>query len=99
MVVMEERNANVLSGIVRRDAPMVEVLPRSRVRWVNATFLVDRTALAHARGRALLDGTSVNALLNRLLAEYSGVYPPPEPGLVDDPPPRKRVRMTDNSYR
>ena len=95
---MEADDVNVLAGIPRRDGPMVEVLPRTQVRWINATFQVDMVALAHCRGRALLEGTSVNALLNRLLAEYSGIYPPP-PEPAAGQAPRKRVRMTDTSYR
>lgn len=95
---MDDDVVNVLAGIPRRDEPMVEVLPRTQVRWINATFQVDMVALAHCRGRALLEGTSVNSLLNRLLAEYSGIYPPPPEPAVR-PSPRKRVRMTDNSYR
>ena len=87
---------NVLSGIERRDEPMVPVLPRSSACIVNTTFRLDAVALAHARGRALLEGTSVNALIARFLTEYSGIQVPPPP---PEPPPRPRVRMTDNSYR
>ena len=89
---------NVLAGVVRRDAPMVEVLPRRAASIVNATFRLDALALAHARGRALLEGTSVNALIARLISEYSGIsVPPPLP--APPAPARRRVRMTDNSYR
>ncbi|HET7685615.1 MAG TPA: hypothetical protein VFM19_04330 [Candidatus Limnocylindria bacterium] len=87
---------NVLAGIARRDAPAVDIIPRTHTRWINVTFEVDDLALAHARGRAVLEGTSINQLVQRLLAEYSGIAPVPKP---PPPPPRKRVRMTDSSYR
>ena len=93
---MEHDIVNVLAGIQRRDGPAVEIIPRTSMRRVNVTFRVDPLALNHARGRAVVEWTSVNALIDRLLAEYSGIYPPPEPPV---PPARPRVRMTDNSYR
>lgn len=93
---MDNERVNVLEGIARRDEPAVQITPRSSMQRVNATFRVDPLALSHARGRAVVEWTSVNALIDRLLAEYSGIYPPPEPPA---PPPRKRVRITENSYR
>ena len=89
---------NVLAGVERRDTPMVEVLPRRAARIVNATFRLDEMALAHARGPALLEGTSVNALIAQLISEYSGVAVPPPPPSPPQPT-RRRVRMTDTSYR
>ncbi|HUH16808.1 MAG TPA: hypothetical protein VMM85_02570 [Methylomirabilota bacterium] len=41
------------------------------------TFRVDDTTLNYARGRAVVEGTSVNALVCRLLEEYSGIARPP----------------------
>ena len=69
---------NVLHGVLRRYAPPPGMDPPSRPpRLKNVTFCVDDVSLSYARGRAVVEGTSVNALVCRLLEEYSGVGRPP----------------------
>ena len=69
---------NVLHGVLKRHAPPPGLDPPSRPpRLINVTFCVDDTALSYARGRAVVEQTSVNALVCRLLEEYSGVSRPP----------------------
>jgi hypothetical protein len=93
---------NVLDGVSRRAEPPAGMVggppPRNDV---NVTFRVDGFALLCARGRALLEGTSVNGLVCRLLEDYSGVHPRPEDEVARRLPrlERPRVRMTENSYR
>lgn len=70
---------NVLHGVLRRHAPPPGLDPPSRPpRLINVTFCVDDTALSYARGRAVVEHTSVNALVCRLLEEYSGISRPPD---------------------
>ncbi len=92
--------ATVMAGIARRDGPALELADRGAHELVNVTFRVDLVALTHARGRALLEGTSVNALVCRLLEEYSGIYPPPGEEIPRRLPRfrRHRVRATDTEY-
>jgi hypothetical protein len=93
---------NVLHGVARRAGPLAGIIPRAGPpRLVNVTFRVDDLALMHARGRAFMDGTSVNALVCRLLEDYSGIHPSPEHEVERRAPwsGRPRVRMTENSYR
>jgi hypothetical protein len=47
-------------------------------RLINVTFRVDDLSLNYARGRAVVEGTSASALVNRLLEEYSGIARPPD---------------------
>jgi hypothetical protein len=69
---------NVLLGVTRRYRLPEGVHPPMRPpRLINVTIRVDDTSLAYARGRAVTEGTSVSALVNRLLEEYSGVARPP----------------------
>jgi hypothetical protein len=69
---------NVLLGVTRRYGLPKGVNPPMRpARLVNVTIRVDDTSLNYARGRAVTEGTSVSALVNRLLEEYSGVARPP----------------------
>lgn len=69
---------NVLHGVTRRARLPSDVpYPTGPPRLVNVTFRVDDTSLHWARGRALVEGTSVAALVNRLLEEYSGIARPP----------------------
>ena len=49
------------------------VYPR---RLINVTFRVDDLVLLYAGGRAFREGTSLNALVNRFLEDYSDVHPP-----------------------
>ena len=96
----ESAASNVLAGVARRDAPVAPLDDRWPHALVNVTFRVDLVSLAHARGRAFLEGTSVNALVCRLLEEYSGIYPPPGEELERRVPRyrRHRVRATDDTY-
>jgi hypothetical protein len=69
---------NVLHGVLRRHSPPPGLDPPIRPpRPINVTFCVNDTALAYSRGRAVVEGTSVNALVCRFLEEYSGVSRPP----------------------
>ena len=69
---------NVLFGVTRRRSlPDGIEPPRRPPRLINVTIRVDDTSLAYSRGRAVTEGTSVSALVNRLLEEYSGVARPP----------------------
>jgi hypothetical protein len=93
---------NVLDGIVRRAEAPQGMIPRAGPpRVINVTFRVDDLALMHARGRAFLEGTSVNALVCRLLEDYSGIHPSPDHEVERRLPwtGRPRVRMSENSYR
>jgi hypothetical protein len=74
----EDWRENVLHGVTRRRALPAGVRPPiSGPRLINVTFRVDELSLNYARGRAVLEGTSINALVCRLLEEYSGVALPP----------------------
>ena len=102
MPEVAERVPNVLEGIARRDAPPFELdRPDRQRRIVNVTFRVEEETLTFARGRALLSGTSVNALVCRLLEDYSGIHPLPGTEIERRLPSlrRTRVRMSENSYR
>ena len=69
---------NVLHGVTRRSVlPAGVPYPTGPPRLINVTFRVDDTSLNWARGRAVVEGTSVAALVNRLLEEYSGIARPP----------------------
>jgi hypothetical protein len=69
---------NVLRGVTRRShLPPGVPPPDGPPRLINVTFRVDDVSLNWARGRAVVEGTSVSALVNRLLEEYSGVARPP----------------------
>ena len=69
---------NVLHGVTRRRGlPPGVPAPISGPRLINVTFRVDDLSLNYSRGRAVVEGTSINALVNRLLEEYSGVARPP----------------------
>ena len=69
---------NVLHGVTRRTGlPAGMPAPIRPPRLINVTFRVDDLSLNYARGRAVVEGTSVNALVCRLLEEYSGVARPP----------------------
>jgi hypothetical protein len=69
---------NVLHGVTRRhQLPPGVPPPNGPPRLVNVTFRVDDISLNWARGRAVVEGTSVSALVNRLLEEYSGIARPP----------------------
>lgn len=70
--------ANVLAGVTRRDGLPSDVPPPGRPpRLVNVTIRVDDLTLNYARGRAVVEGTSISALVNQLLEEYSGIARPP----------------------
>lgn len=74
----EVRRENVLHGVTRRTSLPPDVPePIRGPRLINVTFRVDDTTLNYARGRAVVEGTSVNALVCRLLEEYSGIARPP----------------------
>ena len=69
---------NVLHGVTRRTGlPSGVSAPIRPPRLINVTFRVDDLTLNYARGRAVVEGTSINALVCRLLEEYSGVARPP----------------------
>jgi hypothetical protein len=69
---------NVLLGVTRRMRLPEDVpAPIRPPRLVNVTFRVDDLSLGYARGRAVVEGTSISALVNRLLEEYSGIARPP----------------------
>ncbi len=69
---------NVLHGVTKRSVlPAGVPYPIGPPRLINVTFRVDETSLNWARGRAVVEGTSVAALVNRLLEEYSGIARPP----------------------
>lgn len=74
----EGLRVNVLHGVLLRTSPPPGIdPPLGPPRLINVTFCVDDASLAFARGRAFVEGTSVNALVCRLLEEYSGVSRPP----------------------
>lgn len=69
---------NVLAGVTRREGLPPGVPPPFRPpRLVNLTIRVDDLSLNYARGRAVVEGTSISALVNQLLEEYSGIARPP----------------------
>ena len=69
---------NVLRGVTRRNGLPPGLSPPTRPpRLINVTIRVDDLSLNYARGRAVVEGTSISALVNRLLEEYSGVARPP----------------------
>jgi hypothetical protein len=69
---------NVLLGVtLRRGLPPGVPAPTGPPRLINVTIRVDDLSLNYARGRAVVEGTSVSALVNRLLEEYSGISRPP----------------------
>jgi hypothetical protein len=69
---------NVLHGVTRRTGlPPGVPAPIRPPYLINVTFRVDDLTLNYARGRAVVEGTSINALVCRLLEEYSGVSRPP----------------------
>jgi hypothetical protein len=73
----EDWRENVLHGVTRpRALPAGVPPPISGPRLINVTFRVDDLSLNYARGRAVVEGTSINALVCRLLEEYSGVARP-----------------------
>jgi len=68
----------VLEGITRRHGlPPGVPAPIRPPRLINVTFRVDDLTLNYARGRAVVEGTSISALVNRFLEEYSGLARPP----------------------
>jgi hypothetical protein len=74
----EPLRENVLAGVTRRSRlPAGIPMPIGPPRLVNVTFRVDDISLNYARGRAVVEGTSISALVNRLLEEYSGLARPP----------------------
>jgi hypothetical protein len=91
---------NVLTGVGRRDGPATPLDDRWPHELVNVTFRVDLVSLAHARGRAFLEGTSINALVCGLLEDYSGIHPAPGEEIERRVPRyrRHRVRATDDTY-
>ena len=69
---------NVLCGVTRRvGLPPGVPEPIRDPRLINVTFRVDELTLNYGRGRAVVEGISVNALVCRLLEEYSGYMRPP----------------------
>jgi hypothetical protein len=69
---------NVLLGVtLRRGLPPGVPAPTRPPRLINVTIRVDDLSLNYARGRAVVEGTSVSALVNRLMEEYSGISRPP----------------------
>ena len=69
---------NVLHGVTRRrQVPPHVPPPFGRPRLINVTIRVDNQSLNYARGRAVVEGTSISALVNQLLEEYSGIARPP----------------------
>jgi hypothetical protein len=76
--VFEGLRENVLLGVtLRRGLPPGVPAPTRPPRLINVTIRVDDLSLNYARGRAVVEGTSVSALVNRLLEEYSGISRPP----------------------
>jgi hypothetical protein len=68
----------VLYGVTkRRHLPPDVPRPDGPPRLINVTIRVDDITLNWARGRAVVEGTSVSALVNRLLEDYSGIARPP----------------------
>ena len=69
---------NVLHGVTRRTGlPEGVPAPIRPPFLINVTFRVDDLTLNYARGRAVVEGTSINALVCRFLEEYSGFSRPP----------------------
>jgi hypothetical protein len=78
MCDLAEGHENVLRGVTRRRGlPPGVPAPIRPPRLVNVTFRVDDLTLNYARGRAVVEETSVAALVNQLLEEYSGLARPP----------------------
>lgn len=76
--VLEGLRENVLLGVTRRRTlPEGIPAPTGPPRLINVTIRVDDLSLNYARGRAVVEGTSISALVNRLLEEYSGIARPP----------------------
>jgi hypothetical protein len=74
----DELRDNVLLGVTKRTSlPEGVPAPIRPPRLVNVTIRVDDLSLNYARGRAVVEGTSISALVNRLLEEYSGIARPP----------------------
>lgn len=75
--LLQALRENVLVGVKRRDQLPSDVpAPVRGPRLINVTIRVDDLTLNYARGRAVVEGTSIAALVNRLLEEYSGVARP-----------------------
>jgi len=75
--LLQALRENVLAGVRRRDQLPSDVpAPIRPPRLINVTIRVDDLTLGYARGRAVVEGTSIAALVNRLLEEYSGVARP-----------------------
>lgn len=75
--LLQALRENVLMGVKRRDQLPSDVpAPIRGPRLINVTIRVDDLTLNYARGRAVVEGTSIAALVNRLLEEYSGVARP-----------------------
>ena len=76
--LLQSLRENVLAGVRRRDRLPTDIpAPIREPRLINVTIRVDDLTLNYARGRAVVEGTSIAALVNRLLEEYSGVSRPP----------------------
>jgi len=74
----DDARDNVLHGVTRRTGlPPGGPGPIRDPRLINVTFRVDDLTLNYARGRAVVEGTSINALVCRLLEDYSGYARPP----------------------
>lgn len=74
----DELRDNVLLGVTKRtNLPEGVPAPIRPPRLVNVTIRVDDLSLNYARGRAVVEGTSISAMVNRLLEEYSGIARPP----------------------
>ena len=74
----DDSRDNVLYGVMRRvGLPSGVPGPIRDPRLINVTFRVDDLTLNYARGRAVVEGTSINALVCRLLEDYSGYARPP----------------------
>lgn len=74
----DDARDNVLHGVTRRTGlPPGVPGPIRDPRLINVTFRVDDLTLNYARGRAVVEGTSINALVCRLLEDYSGYARPP----------------------
>ena len=77
--VLQGLRENVLLGVTRRrKLPVGVPAPNRPPRLINVTIRVDDLSLGYACGRAVVEGTSISALVNRLLLEeYSGIARPP----------------------
>jgi hypothetical protein len=75
--LLQALRENVLAGVKRRQGLPSDIpAPIRGPRLINVTIRVDDLTLNYARGRAVVEGTSIAALVNRLLEEYSGVARP-----------------------